>query len=131
MQRHVSMVHLKTKPFQCQICSRSFALKHELKDHEEIHSGLKFDCKKCDKKFVSKRRLNLHFRSIHLPKVQLAPATGEVCKKTLSDRGELQRHKRLVHSTIRPFTCKYCPRTYALRSIMNSHVRDTHARKNV
>ena len=128
MQRHITMVHLEVKSFTCQVCPRSFALKFQLKEHEEVHSGLNFDCAKCDKSYKSKKSLYLHVKSIHLPKAQ---ATCEVCKKTLSDRGALQRHKRLIHSTIRPFTCKYCPKTYALRSMMNSHVRDTHERKNV
>ena len=129
MKRHTSMVHLQIKPYSCKVCSKSFALKFQLKDHEEMHNG-ELPCEQCDKTFPSTNYLKSHIRNKHMPKVLMTPARCEICKKTLYDAKTLTRHNRLLHSTKRPFSCKFCPRSYALRSMMNSHVRATHTREN-
>ena len=131
MKRHISIMHLKQKPYSCTICQKSYTLKFSLKDHEELHKGLQIKCEACEKMFPTQKLLATHDRLKHKPKVQNITVACKICKKTLFDSNSLTRHNLLVHSSNRPFSCKSCFKTFALRSMMNLHTRDTHMRRTI
>ena len=130
MKRHISILHTKHKPFSCAICQQTFTLKFSLKNHEELHKGLEIKCEACEKMFTTQNHLKKHIRLKHKPKVQ-SDASTTTCKKTLSDAWTLSRHNLLVHSKNRPFSCKSCSKTFALHGMMNSHIRESHVRKEI
>ena len=130
MKRHISIKHLKYKPYSCTICQKSYSLKFLLKDHEDLHKGLQIECESCEKMFPTQKLLAQHDKRKHKPKkVQNITATCKICKKTLFDAATLKRHNSLVHSRNRPFSCKLCFRKFAMLGMMNSHTRDSHGVK--
>ena len=60
-------VHDGKKPFKCEICDFSFALKQSLKTHiGSFHEGNKlYKCEMCDNSFAQKSHLRKHVSSVH------------------------------------------------------------------
>ena len=57
------------KPFECEICQKSFTQKGQLKEHRRIHSGeLPYQCGFCEKSFRNSSALVTHLR-IHTGKM--------------------------------------------------------------
>ena len=130
LRRHTSTVHLNSKPYSCGTCKKSYALRFSLKNHEELHKELQIKCETCEKMFRTQRQLAEHDRAKHKPKVQNAPIICKICGKTLFNTATLTRHNLLLHSKIRPYSCKSCFRTFALRSMLNTHTKDSHNKKD-
>ena len=131
LRRHISIVHVKHKPYSCGTCQKSYTLRFSLKNHEELHKGLQIKCKDCEKMFPTQQYLAEHEKSKHKPKVQKARTICKICEKTLCDTATLTRHNLLVHSKVRPFSCKSCYKMFALRSMMNTHSKDSHFKKYI
>ena len=65
-KRHERTVHLKIKPFPCEMCNMSFAERDKLKNHMRIHTGEKpFSCVVCGKNFARKQDCKKHQKSVH------------------------------------------------------------------
>lgn len=63
LMRHVKTKHLKKKKFECKHCGKKFALQHNLKEHEYIHTqALPFICgiDGCTQSFRQRGKLCLH-----------------------------------------------------------------------
>ena len=52
-------------PILCSICKVEFSTRGNLKMHEDIHKGIKFECQYCVKQFSQKRNLTTHVKSVH------------------------------------------------------------------
>ncbi|XP_043070929.1 zinc finger protein 25-like [Drosophila grimshawi] len=62
MQEHS---HSKGRPYPCEyMCGKSFATKHNLKNHMLIHSGIRsYRCEICDSSFKHLSHLSTHLRT--------------------------------------------------------------------
>ena len=71
-----------------------------------VHEKRKdFTCEFCGKHFVTQRRCNGHVTKTHTQKVEC-----DICKKTLSNSRQLQRHKVAIHNiTENVWICDVCP----------------------
>ncbi|CAH1778445.1 unnamed protein product [Owenia fusiformis] len=57
------------KPFKCELCLKTFAIRYDLKKHSRIHTGEKpYTCKSCSKTFTQSSSLYLHMRNVHKEK---------------------------------------------------------------
>lgn len=66
LARHVQTVHLKLKPFQCEICFARFGYKNHLKRHQVVHQrGNEFRCNVCNRDFRGQSQLSKHVQQVH------------------------------------------------------------------
>ena len=125
LKRHVNAIHLKLKPFQCDLCQVSFSEKGTLKHHiEVIHIGEKnYSCSHCDRKFAGKNTLKKHINSVHL---KLKPFECNQCNKFFDTNCNLIQHCKMVHSDERPHQCSQCDKAFISKYILMKHISVVH-----
>ena len=100
LKRHMNTVH-SSRRYSCSQCIKSFNRKDYLKVHNSlVHEKEKVDktsypvvCKKCGKRYKSKRALSYHIDSHHNPEVHYCT----LCIKRFSTKLELKRHMERNH----------------------------------
>ncbi|KAK2821794.1 hypothetical protein FQN49_007666 [Arthroderma sp. PD_2] len=146
--KHVMMVHLKKRPFPCQVvldsgkaCTAAFDTAGHLKAHERrAHGEARFTCTECmgvDEgegedggkngfSFATYALLQSHMRSVH-------PPTCPSCAHTCSSAKDLRRHMEISHGTVsvddrRTHPCQHpgCGRSFTKKGNLNVHVKTVH-----
>ena len=99
--RHISVVHLDVKNFQCDQCEKSYATKADVMKHvRAAHSELRNVLVECD-------------------------ICGEEFKECY-----LKRHKYYKHKGNNlPKQCPYCSKDFKTREVMMKHIRKIHKKK--
>ncbi|KAK7505629.1 hypothetical protein BaRGS_00002900 [Batillaria attramentaria] len=66
LNTHIS-THTDVRPFQCEICQKTFKLKSALRNHSNLHGGdaAQFKCDICGKGLTRKRHLAYHYKVMH------------------------------------------------------------------
>lgn len=105
------------KQHQCDLCNKSFASEHNLRNHASLHSQ-SFLCAKCGKEFATNHALNLHSR-IHTGE---RPYPCKRCMKAFARSAALRVHE-LTHTGERPYVCDLCGQSFTQRSSMMVHRR--------
>ena len=109
--RHL-LSHSGKKRFECTVCNKRFADRGDLKKHEQAHSETKkYSCATCGKRYSLLRNLKFHVIRHTDPKAFAC----KVCGKELTTPDNLQTHMLSVHSSVRPYHCQYCGKTFARR----------------
>ncbi|KAL3859986.1 hypothetical protein ACJMK2_010163 [Sinanodonta woodiana] len=109
--------------YQCDGCNKHYSTFSGLSKHKQFHcsSQIKkeFNCKYCEKTYVSLGALKMHIRTHTLP------CKCKVCGKAFSRPWLLQGHIR-THTGEKPFRCSHCARAFADRSNLRAHLQ-THS----
>lgn len=109
--------------YMCVDCSKSYATYSGLSRHRQFHcitqAKKAFNCKYCDKVYVSLGALKMHIRTHTLP------CKCNLCGKAFSRPWLLQGHIR-THTGEKPFACPHCSRAFADRSNLRAHLQ-THS----
>jgi uncharacterized Zn-finger protein len=91
LDRHVAAVHLKIRPYTCDVCGKGFGRADNLRSHvKSVHCKSKpFKCATCGKAFCAKRPLAVHQATVH---ERLKPLACHVCQKRFGHRSNLNSH---------------------------------------
>uniref|UniRef100_A0A8C5N3E4 C2H2-type domain-containing protein n=1 Tax=Gouania willdenowi TaxID=441366 RepID=A0A8C5N3E4_GOUWI len=113
-------IHTRGKPFECDVCRKSFNHRVNLTEHMRIHTGEKpFKCDVCGKGFTRKVNLKRHMR-IHTGE---KPFKCDVCCRSFVEKFHLQRHVT-VHTGEKPFKCDVCTKCFTRELTFKLHMRN-------
>ena len=109
--------------YQCSGCNKNYSTFSGLSKHKQFHCAnevkKEFNCKYCEKTYVSLGALKMHIRTHTLP------CKCKLCGKAFSRPWLLQGHVR-THTGEKPFSCVHCARAFADRSNLRAHLQ-THS----
>lgn len=115
----------------CTTCDVMFASSSLLKSHNSTFHKVtppnkekKFECDQCGKKYSSNHLLNLHKKS-HLNLKEYACKFDECSFRTNSPY-DLNNHMKRMHSTLRPFPCNLCMKSFKRRCELKTHTDTVH-----
>ncbi|CAH1111530.1 unnamed protein product [Psylliodes chrysocephalus] len=114
--QHVPFV--EPRPYECQLCSKTYRRKQELKKHMRNHTGERpYECHICQKRFTLKPVLQVHMK-VHSGE---KPYSCDVCFNKFSQKKNLSDHMR-SHTGERPFKCQFCSKDFFYMKNLKEHV---------
>ncbi|XP_074651187.1 uncharacterized protein LOC141905957 isoform X2 [Tubulanus polymorphus] len=103
--------------FTCEDCGKLYKTAKSLSFHQRIHRGEGFQCKECDKVFPRREYLKDHMR-IHTGEV---PYKCSECSAMFRSRSHRTKHMRTKHSNEKPYVCKVCNKAFIALYMLKSH----------
>uniref|UniRef100_A0A336MUM6 CSON007754 protein n=1 Tax=Culicoides sonorensis TaxID=179676 RepID=A0A336MUM6_CULSO len=125
-QYHMKTKHVATddRKFECNVCQKKFAFKHEIIRHSRIHTNDKpFSCSVCGKKFTD-RSTHLKHEKIH---AGVKEHQCDQCPKSFLHKFALDNHY-LTHTGEKNFICPNCRKCFARKSKLKDHFYRKHKR---
>ena len=96
IRNHVRVEHLQVTAEDCPTCYKTFKSGYEMRRHQRIHLGLKFDCDLCEKVYRSRSDLQRHKKILHRGDRFVCEVEGN---KYTSKRS-LENHRRADHGDL-------------------------------
>ena len=146
IQRH-TLSHTKEKKYECNICKRSFGMKHVLHRHLNTHMDFKtkqeyntFLCTLCGDNFPSKGRVDYHYNKMHSNVVQ---NVCDQCGKSFMTKGNLKHHikqhtakkisktNKITRNNDGQFCCRECPKVFKSKRSVEEHDQIVHKKKRM
>ncbi|XP_011547900.3 histone-lysine N-methyltransferase PRDM16 isoform X3 [Plutella xylostella] len=122
LDRHLIQAHAQPGgAFPCELCARAYScrallLRHRALAHTDIR---KYPCENCPKVFTDPSNLQRHIRAQH---VGARSHACPECGKTFATSSGLKQHTH-IHSSVKPFQCKVCFKSYTQFSNLCRHKR--------
>ncbi|XP_064156048.1 zinc finger protein 1035 isoform X1 [Anguilla rostrata] len=121
LRRHI-LTHTEVKPYRCKTCESCFRRYDHLKLHQNRCKG-------------KRQRLEVRILKLNLEDLRkdwqnnpdgIKAKEGEMaecmsCDKCFSSKINLARHVALCHTTVKPFSCKYCSTSFSQESTLKKH----------
>ncbi|XP_029733293.1 transcription factor grauzone [Aedes albopictus] len=130
MKRHVTQVHEKIFEFMCEICSKGFMKRSELKDHRQYHEltadEMKKQCPICNKWLK-----NLRYWKRHVGRHQNeGEHKCEQCNHVSVNLVSLKLHIERKHGpNIKKYVCDLCGKEYSRPVTLKEHIANAHTGK--
>lgn len=116
---HLRM-HLKEKPFKCEICGMRFVQSSQLVVHTRTHTGAKpYPCQICKVAFSHSSALRMHIRRHTGEK----PVKCLLCPAAFVQLPHLKKHMRCIHKTDKPYVCVPCNSFFKKKVELEEHMK--------
>lgn len=106
---------------ECQICGCNFETFGAIERHMNGHYR-NYVCKDCGSGFVTKYRLKVHSKSMHVD----GSYPCEFCGKVFTTQQKYKNHVNAVHKMIKRFKCVKCPQRFAEYFRRQRHMEQIH-----
>ncbi|KAM3968985.1 uncharacterized protein ACR2FA_002894 [Aphomia sociella] len=122
LESHVNRFHLKIKPYECNMCKKTFCGKERLKEHIQTHSKEHTRyCTICGKKYANRVCLKMHLR-LHSG---VTPYECDICGEKFRSSSIMNTHKIKKH-TEKTIHCPLCDTMFYLAREMRNHFKKVH-----
>ena len=123
LTKHVQGVHLKERKFVCQHCNKSYTSHGALLQHiGKAHLEKNFSCQKCDRKFASGIRLQIHVQDTSLISNLFS---CDICSERFRTMPLLLEHSVKSHK-IKAWKCEICKGSFRGKYILQAHIKKLH-----
>jgi len=126
--KHIKVVHMAEKKYECKICGSKYKTPAILANHELLHADdetrYKFSCDICGQRFTQRGNLDGHLATHSGDKPYKCP----ICDKAFSKMSNLTNHS-LIHSSEKPFLCDQCDASFKTKYKLNTHVKVVHLKQ--
>jgi len=126
LRQHIMYKHETNKPWKCDKCDFSHAIKSGLDQHKGYYhpteNGLKV-CDICGYSTPQLSNLKDHMGSVHAKKKNF---TCNVCEKQFYAKRKMEKHIKTVHLGERNFECKLCNETFRYIENLHLHTKKVH-----
>ena len=128
MQKHVDVVHNKTRAFVCSQCKKT-CRKAYFNEHIEKCGKMKkkcYRCKDCDAPFNTRKYLKKHVNRVHLKLKPLKKLVCNECEASFEHKQHLEHHLNKVHLNVKPYKCNHCEKAFFIDTHLKAHVKKNH-----
>jgi KRAB domain-containing zinc finger protein len=122
LEAHFNKMHLKIRPYICDICLKGFYKKSNLTEHVQTHDKTKkITCEVCGDHFFNKKTLNEHLR-LHS---NIKPFPCQICNERFVTSGRRSDHFKRKHMD-KSICCVLCDKKFSLKKELNTHMKKVH-----
>ncbi|CAG9789645.1 unnamed protein product [Diatraea saccharalis] len=107
--------------YECQICGFNFETFGSIERHMNVHFR-NYVCKDCGTGFVTRYRLKVHVKSMHVG----GSFPCEICKKVFTTQQKHNSHVNTVHKMLKRFKCTKCPERFSEYFRRQKHMVEEH-----
>lgn len=120
ISNHVKTTPNLSSPHICHICSKSFTKASGLREHLQIHQGIKnFKCQYCGNRFRTRKNWKIH-ETLH---ENGQAFTCAICLKSFTHPSNLKRHEQQLHAGTKAYSCNLCGKRFSRQNHLHVHLR--------
>lgn len=112
----------RERKYECCKCNNKFVQKSHLKTHQQVHKIPKKQCVLCPLTFIFKNNLDIHFKKVHLGEEIFS---CEYCHKEFPTNYKLRSHVE-KHIDVKRFECGECHAKFNFRTSLTHHQETVH-----
>ncbi|XP_052253515.1 PR domain zinc finger protein 10-like [Dreissena polymorpha] len=116
------------RPYQCEVCNKSFSTEDRLEMHAEIHQidqAKPLQCMHCYKRFVNNSALSCHLKTHSSLKYYQCP----ICNLGFDHTTAMREHSYLHANPNGSFNCPECNKVFQEFLVLKRHMRGFHSNR--